>query len=109
MTDLIWLLVGLGSIVLMPFVAVGVTVGALTRRVRRSRTLSGAALRTRARLSTGSQRKVLRLRVRLNETLLSGQSAMELAAQGESPAAICRDCSPASGKGRGARRAAAAA
>jgi hypothetical protein len=83
--ELIWLLAGLGSIVLLPFVVVGVTVRALVKRIRRSRVLSGAALRTRANLSTGPQRRVLRLRVRLNETLLSGQAAVDLVARGDGP------------------------
>jgi len=77
------ILIGLGVIMLLSF-AVLVTfvlvVRAAVRRVRRNRTVSGAALRTRARLAHGAQRTVLGLRVRLDETLRSGRAAVELIA-----------------------------
>ncbi|MFC5930403.1 hypothetical protein D6T64_18560 [Cryobacterium melibiosiphilum] len=57
----------------------------LYRRIRRNSALSSAALRTRARVSTGPRRKVLKLRVRLRETLDSAQAAYTLAARSDGP------------------------
>ena len=57
----------------------------LYRRVRRSSALSSAALRTRARVTAGPQRRVLKLRVRLRETLDSAQAAYQLAARSDGP------------------------
>ena len=69
--------------------AIAVTVVVIARRIylriRRSRPLAGAVLRTRARFSYGPQQKVLRLRVRLQETLDSGQAAIDLAVRSEGP------------------------
>ncbi|MFF1634192.1 hypothetical protein [Leifsonia sp. NPDC058248] len=69
--------------------AIAVTVVVIARRIylriRRSRPLAGAVLRTRARFSYGPQQRVLRLRVRLQETLDSGQAAIDLAVRSEGP------------------------
>lgn len=75
----------LGVIVLLS-VAVIVTVvlvlRAVVRRVRRSRAVGGATLRARARVARGPQRKVLALRVRLDESVRSGRAAVQIAADG---------------------------
>ncbi|MFD5865670.1 hypothetical protein ACFWGP_11990 [Agromyces sp. NPDC127015] len=68
------------------FVAVAITTVALVvravyRRIRRNRAVAATALRTRAGFSHGPRRKVLALRVRLGDTLDSGQAAIDLAAQ----------------------------
>ncbi|WP_173923460.1 hypothetical protein [Agromyces sp. Marseille-P2726] len=58
---------------------------AIARRVRRSRAIGGAVLRTRAGLSSGARGKVLRLRVRLHDSLDSGRAAVEVAGRGQAP------------------------
>jgi hypothetical protein len=60
-------------------------VRAIARRVRRSRAIGGAVLRARAGVSSGSRGKVLRLRVRLHDTLDSGRAAVEVAGRGQAP------------------------
>lgn len=77
-------------IALMIIVALSVTtvilvVRAIAKRIRRSPAVGGAVLRTRSRLASGQRAKVLRLRVRLRETLGSGRAAVELAANGTAP------------------------
>lgn len=78
-------LISLGAILLVSCAAAFVIVQVLYRRIRRSRALSGAALRTRVRFSRGPQREVLRLRLRLKETLDSGQAAVGLALRSGAP------------------------
>jgi hypothetical protein len=75
----------LAMIVLTSIVMVVVIVRALYKRIRNSRTLGGAALRTRARFSWGDQQKVLMLRVRLRDTLDSGQAGVDFAAHNDGP------------------------
>jgi hypothetical protein len=58
---------------------------AVFRRIRRSRAVGGAVLRTRARVATGPRGRVLKLRVRLREALESGRAAVGVAAQGDGP------------------------
>ena len=60
-------------------------VRAVARRVRRSRALGGAVLRARAGVSSGPRGKVLRLRVRLQDSLDSGRAAVEVAGRGQAP------------------------
>jgi hypothetical protein len=72
-------------IVLTSIVTVVLIARALYKRVRRSRTLNAAVLRTRAALSWGPQHDVLQLRIRLNEALDSGQAAIDLAALTDGP------------------------
>ena len=79
MTALTWVLSTLAIIMLAGAVTAAVILRMLYNRIRRSRVLSGAALRTRARITWGTQRDVLRLRVRLGEALDSGQAAVDLA------------------------------
>ncbi|MRG60361.1 hypothetical protein GE115_10860 [Agromyces sp. CFH 90414] len=80
---------GVLGVIVLCSIAVTVTVvlvlRAVFRRIRRSRAVGQTALRTRARLSRGPQRTVLALRVRLDETLRSGQAAVELATDGSGP------------------------
>ena len=88
MTGLEWVLAALAIIIglgVLTIVAVVLVLRAVFRRIRRSRAVSGAALRTRASLSRGPQRQILSLRVRLRESLDSGQAAVDLAARGDGP------------------------
>ncbi|WP_136709563.1 hypothetical protein [Agromyces sp. H66] len=82
---LIWVLVALLAMGLISIVTVVLIVRALVRRIRRNRKLAGATLRARARFSSGSQRRVLTLRVRLGDALDSGQAAVDLAVRGDGP------------------------
>ena len=77
--ELGWLLLAFASTVVAAWVTLIVVVRSFYRRVRRNLALNGASLRFRARLSTGPRREVLKLRVRLQETLDSGQAAIDLA------------------------------
>lgn len=85
MEVLVWIFVAFLIFVAVAVTTVVVIARALYRRVRRNRTLSAKALRTRAGFSRGPQRKILFLRVRLAETLDSGRAAVDLAARGEGP------------------------
>jgi hypothetical protein len=80
---LLWVFVSLLVIVVVSIATVVFIVRALVKRIRRNRNLAGAMLRARARFSSGPQRKVLTLRVRLGEALDSGRAAVELAARGD--------------------------
>lgn len=80
-----WLLFGFTSIVVVSNVALVVVVRGVYKRIRRNLALNGAALRVRAGLSRGPQRDVLKLRVRLTETLASGQAAIDLAVRSDGP------------------------
>jgi hypothetical protein len=83
--EVLWVFAALGAIAFAPIVAAGVVARVFYKRVRRSPAIGGAVLRTRARLKTGPQRRVLQLRVRLKETLDSGQAAVDLASRSEGP------------------------
>jgi hypothetical protein len=72
-------------VVLLVVVAIAVILRVLYKRIRRSRALTGAVLRARARLSWGPQQKVLKLRLRLNEILDGGQAAVDLAMRSDVP------------------------
>ena len=88
MTGLDWVLTALAIVVLVgicAIVALILLLRFLYRRVRRSRPVGGAVLRTRARLSRGPQRTILGLRVRLEESLDSGRAAVDLAARNGGP------------------------
>ena len=85
MDVLIWVLVSLLTMVAVSITVVVLIVRALVKRIRRNRALAAAALRTRARFSSGPNGKVLKLRVRLDETLASGRAAVDLAARGDGP------------------------
>ncbi|MET1044190.1 MAG: hypothetical protein ABWX59_08750 [Microbacteriaceae bacterium] len=85
MSELGWVLLALATIIFAEVVAVVVIVRMLFKRIRASRALGGAVLRTRARFSLGAHQKVLKLRVRLRETLDSGQAAIDLAGHTDGP------------------------
>jgi hypothetical protein len=82
MDDILWVLLALGTIAFTPIIAAALLARAAVKRIRRNPAIGGAVLRSRAQLSTGPHRKVLRLRVRLGETLTSGQAALDLAGHG---------------------------
>ena len=83
MEILLWVLASLLVIVAVSMATVFFVVRAVARRIRRNRALAGAMLRTRARFSSGAQRRVLTLRVRLGEALDSGQAAVDLVASAD--------------------------
>ncbi|GAA2037466.1 hypothetical protein GCM10009819_22600 [Agromyces tropicus] len=85
MDILLWLFVSFLLIVVASLTTVFLVVRAVVRRARRSRLLSGNALRVRARLASGPQGRVLRLRVRLADALSSGRAAVQVSASGDGP------------------------
>ncbi|WP_022894386.1 hypothetical protein [Agromyces subbeticus] len=85
MEILLGILVAFLIFVVVTITAVVLIARALVRKVRRNRALASTALRTRAGFSRGPQRKVRFLRVRLADTLDSGQAAVDLAAGSDGP------------------------
>ncbi|MET0713348.1 MAG: hypothetical protein ABWY57_00415 [Mycetocola sp.] len=85
MDELGWLLLTFGSTVVVTNVALVVAIRSVYKRMRRNLAINGTTLRFRARLSSGPQREVLKLRVRLKETLDSGQAAIDLAVRNNGP------------------------
>lgn len=85
MSEIAWVLLGLAGIVFLNVMVCVLIARAAYRGIRRNRALNGAALRTRAHLTVGQQREVLKLRVRLQQTLVSGRAAVDLVARSESP------------------------
>jgi hypothetical protein len=85
MNELGWLFLLFGSTVVAVDIALVVAIRRFYRKVRRSLALNSAGLRVRAGLSSGPRRDVLKLRLRLKETLDSGQAAVDLAARGGVP------------------------
>ncbi|MEJ3406065.1 hypothetical protein WDJ51_15125 [Rathayibacter sp. YIM 133350] len=83
MSTILWILLALGTIVVVSALTVVLVLRALYLRVRRSRTLSTAVLRNRARFSWGPQRRVLSLRLRLRECLESGRAAIDVAVRSD--------------------------
>jgi hypothetical protein len=81
MSEIAWVLIALASIVGVNITVTVLVARAVYKRARRSRALGGAALRTRARLSWGQHHDVLSLRVRLHDSLHSGQAAVDLILQ----------------------------
>ena len=79
MDALIWVLLSLLAFAVISWAVVFLIVRALYRRIRRSRTLNRAVLKSRAQLSRGPQRKVLALHVQLDEALDSGRAAIDVA------------------------------
>ena len=79
MDVLMSVLLSLAVIAAVSVTTVVVVVRTVYRRIRRSRTLNGAMLKSRARLSWGPQRQVLGLQLKLNESLDSGRAAIDLA------------------------------
>ncbi|MET0932102.1 MAG: hypothetical protein ABWX56_00195 [Mycetocola sp.] len=85
MNELGWLLIAFASTVLATNIALVVLVRAFYKRIRRNLTLNATGLRVRARLTSGPRRDVLKLRLRLKETLDSGEAAMDLAVRSHGP------------------------
>ncbi|MEF2978900.1 hypothetical protein [Subtercola sp. YIM 133946] len=81
MTTLAIVLICLAGLVVLVWAGIVLAIVSGVRRARRSRALQSAALRTRATLSVGRQRTVLKLRMRLAESVQSGRAAVDLAAQ----------------------------
>ncbi|GAB3120598.1 hypothetical protein [Glaciibacter psychrotolerans] len=79
MDVLIWILISFAAIAVVSLVTVVLIVRALYRRIRRSRAVNTAVLRSRAQLRWGPRRTVLVLRLRLDESLDSGRAAIDLA------------------------------
>lgn len=77
-TELAWVLIAFASTVVAANVAVVLVLRSIYKRIRRNRAVNGAALRVRSQLNWGSRREVLKLRLRLRETLGSGQAAIDL-------------------------------
>ena len=67
-----WVLIVLATISLVVVVSFVVFVRGLYKRIRRSRILSSAVLRSRTCLSWGPQHQVLKLQLRLRASLESG-------------------------------------
>ncbi|TFB97797.1 hypothetical protein E3O42_15705 [Cryobacterium adonitolivorans] len=85
MSVLAEVLLALAAIMVVSTVTFVVIVRVLYRRMRRSRALNGAVLRVRTRVSIGPQHEILRLRLRLRESLASGQAAVDVTAQSGGP------------------------
>ncbi|WP_133163858.1 hypothetical protein [Cryobacterium zongtaii] len=85
MSVLAEILIALAAIMVVSTVTVIVIARVLYRRIRRSRALNGAVLRVRTRVSVGPNHEILRLRLRLRESLASGQAAVDLAVQSGGP------------------------
>lgn len=83
MSVLAEVLLALMAIMVVSTVTVVLLARLLYRTVRRSRALNGAVLRARTRVSIGSQHEILRLRLRLRDSLESGQAAIALTARNE--------------------------
>lgn len=75
-----FLLIGLAGIVTGVLI-----VRALFRSIRRNRTVRGVALRTRVAVTRGPQHQVLKLRLRLADSLESGRAAVEVAQNSAGP------------------------
>ncbi|WBM79958.1 hypothetical protein KIV56_17660 [Cryobacterium breve] len=85
MTAVAAVILALAAIMVVSVGTTIVVVRMLYKRMRRSRVVARAALRTRAALSRGPQREVVGLRIRLRDTLGSGQSAVDLALGSDGP------------------------
>lgn len=77
MRELAEVLIALVALALTGWVVVALIVRSWYRRIRRSPAVSGAVLRTRSVLARGPRHQVLRLRVRLDDSLQSGRAAVE--------------------------------
>ncbi|MET0933133.1 MAG: hypothetical protein ABWX56_05430 [Mycetocola sp.] len=83
--ELGWLFIAFASTVVATNVALVLVVRSVYKRIRRNLALNGATLRFRAGLSTGPRREVLKLQLRLKESLDSGESAIDLAVINDGP------------------------
>lgn len=67
------------AIAALSWIAFFLIVRMLYRRIRRSRAVNGAVLKSRAQMSWGPRRKVFALQLQLDEALDSGRAAIDLA------------------------------
>jgi hypothetical protein len=81
MIELAGVLAALLLMVVAGWVVAALIVRAAWRRVRRSRVVGRAALRTRWTLASGPRHQVLSLRVRLDDSLRSARAAVELSSR----------------------------
>lgn len=79
MDILFGVLISLVAIAALSAVTFFLIVRMLYRRVRRSRTVNGAVLKSRAQFSRGPRRQVFALQSQLDEAIDSGRAAIELA------------------------------
>lgn len=79
MEVLFGVLIALAAIAALVAITFVLILRALYRRVRRSRAVNGAMLKSRAQLSRGPRREVFALQMQLDEALRSGRAAMDLA------------------------------
>ncbi|GAA3861280.1 hypothetical protein GCM10022381_02030 [Leifsonia kafniensis] len=79
MDILFGVLISLAVIAAISWIAFFLIVRTLYRRIRRSRTVNGAVLKSRAQLSWGPRRKVFALQMQLEEAIDSGRAAIDLA------------------------------
>lgn len=82
MDVLFGVLISLAAIAALSVVTVVLIARAVYRRIRRSRAVNNALLRSRAQFSSGPRRKVLALELQLDEALDSGRAAIDLAVRG---------------------------
>ncbi|WP_431279908.1 hypothetical protein [Leifsonia poae] len=78
-------LVSLLVIALLGILTAVLIVRAIYKRIRRSRAVNSAVLRSRAAFASGPQYKVLKLRMRLDDSLRSGRAAVDLALHSPGP------------------------
>ncbi len=79
MDILFGVLISLVAIVAISMAIFFLIVRMLYRRIRRSRTVNGAVLKSRAQWSRGPRRQVFALQAQLDEAIESGRAAIELA------------------------------
>ncbi|KQW05344.1 hypothetical protein ASC66_09980 [Leifsonia sp. Root4] len=79
MDVLFGVLISLAAIAALSVVTFFLIVRMLYRRVRRSRTVNGAVLKSRAQFSRGPRRQVFALQSKLDEAIDSGRAAIDLA------------------------------
>lgn len=82
-TALFWILFTLATICFLSITLVVVVIWSIVLRIRRSRAVHGAVLRTRTRFSWGQHRNVLSLRLLLAESVDSGRAAIDLAVRSD--------------------------
>jgi hypothetical protein len=79
MDVLFGVLISLVVIVAISVITFFLIVRMLYRRIRRSRTVNGAVLKSRAQWSRGPRRQVFALQAQLDESIASGRAAIDLA------------------------------
>lgn len=82
MDILFGVLISFMAIAALSWIAIFLIARTLYRRIRRSRTVNGAVLKSRAQLSRGPRRKVFALQMQLDDAIDSGRAAIDLAVRG---------------------------